>query len=57
MKFAFAQSKAALAAILSRYTVEFSARQQLPLTTAKSTFLLTCENGIWINLVERKRDE
>lgn len=54
MKFAFTQSKAALAAILSKYTVEFSDKQVLPLTSAKTTFLLTCENGIWINLVERK---
>lgn len=53
MKFSFAQSKAAMAAILSKYTVELAAKQELPLTMAKSTFLLTCENGIWLNFVER----
>lgn len=55
MKFAFAQSKVGIAAILANYDVELASKQELPLTTTKTTFLLGCENGIWLNFIERKK--
>lgn len=55
MKFAFAQSKAGLATILANYDVVLAAKQELPLTTTKTTFLLGCENGIWLNFIDRKK--
>lgn len=54
MKFALANVKAGLAAILARYDVSLAAKQTLPLEIVKATFLLTCSNGIWLNFTERK---
>lgn len=55
MKFGLLQSKIGIATLLSKYRVELSPKQQLPLEVSKSTWLLAPKGGIWVRFVERKK--
>lgn len=53
IKFGMAQSKAAIASLLSRYTIKLSPRTIEPLTFSKKAFVLTSENPIYLNFEKR----
>ncbi|XP_052872306.1 probable cytochrome P450 308a1 [Anopheles cruzii] len=53
MKFGLHQSKIGIAAMLNRYTVTISPKQELPLEFARSAFLMTPKSGVWLNFKER----
>ncbi|EDS31724.1 cytochrome P450 6B7 [Culex quinquefasciatus] len=54
MKFGLLQSKIGIATLLSKYRVELSPKQELPLEFSKTCFLLAPKNGIWVRFVERR---
>ena len=54
MRFGLMQNKIGIASILSKFNVEIASRTKEPLTCSKSTLLLNCENGIWIQFDKRK---
>ena len=49
MRFGLAQSKAGIAALLSKFTVTVAPKMELPLKLAPTTFLTAANDGIWIS--------
>ncbi|XP_065086803.1 probable cytochrome P450 308a1 [Ochlerotatus camptorhynchus] len=54
MKFGLTQSKIGIATLLTKYRVQQSDKQQLPLEISRKSFLLSPKNGIWVKFVERR---
>jgi hypothetical protein len=53
IKFGLTQSKLGLVKLLANYDVTFSPKMKLPVTMAKTIFVLTSEHGIWLNMKKR----